>query len=173
MSIVISQIVRIINKPSGNRGIYEEHTDDKGVVHSYRYNAPPAGEWDENAALSGNALKVEARIPRDEVAEDTKALKNDQPERTPDEQTQADYDRRVLAEFMQEEDAHVFLKGLDFFLSFEARAGSNAVQRAAYLGVPLAEYQLVAARFGDVQGAAFFLNDDKNQVWDEPLPGWE
>jgi hypothetical protein len=173
MPIVTSVIARTINKPSGARGIHEEHTDANGVLHEYRYVAPPAGQWDEVAALAAHALEVEARIVRDEVKEDSKALKNDQPERTPAEQAQADYDRRMLAEFMQEEDAHVFLKGLEFFQAFEARAGANGPQRAAYLGVTLADYNLVAARFGDVQGAAFFLNDDKNQVWDAPLPGWE
>jgi hypothetical protein len=173
MAIVSSNILRVINKPSGRRGIYEEHIDDSGVSHEYRYNAPPAGQFDEVAALAAHAIAVAAQIPVVEVGLDQKDLKNGGVERTPTEQAQADYDRRMLGLYMVETNAHTFLSGLDFFLAVESRGGANAGQRAAYLGVPLAEYNEVANRFGDVQGAAFFLNDDKNQVWDEVKPGWE
>ena len=71
---------------------------------------------------------------------------------------------------MMEDDPRVFLNGLVYFQAVEVRGGANAVQRSAYLGVPLSEYQLIAARFGDVQGVAFFLTDDKNQIWDTLPP---
>ena len=88
-------------------------------------------------------------------------------------QIQSVFDRRLSGRLMTLEDAHAFLAALPFWQALEARGGTNAVQRAAYLGVPKPEYDLVDNRFGDVQGAASFLNDDKGQIWDSPLEGWQ
>jgi hypothetical protein len=95
------------------------------------------------------------------------------PETFPFHQTQADFDRRLLGRLMTYLDAHVVYAGLPFFQGVEIRGGANSIQRAAYLGVSSQDYSLVDSRFGDVQGIAFFLDDDKDQVWDDPLDGWE
>jgi hypothetical protein len=87
-------------------------------------------------------------------------------------QSQADFDRRLLGRLMTEENVQYFYAGLPFWQAVEGRGGANANQRASYLGVVRAEYDLVADRFGDVQGIGFFLDDAKGQIWPEPLEEW-
>lgn len=87
--------------------------------------------------------------------------------------TQADYDRRALGRAMLEEDTEKFYLYLPLFKAMEARSGANANQRAITLGVTRADYDLMAARFGDVEGIAFFLDNAKGQIWDVLPPGWE
>ena len=85
-------------------------------------------------------------------------------------QTQADYDRRALGRAMLLTDVDEFYAVLPLFLAMESRGGANANARAAYLGIDRPTYDLIADRFGDVQGIASFLNNAKAQIWDE-LPG--
>jgi len=95
------------------------------------------------------------------------------PDRAADYQPQADFDRRLLARLMTVVDVQVFYAGLPFFQAMEGRGGANANQRASYLGVIRDEYDLMSNRFGDVQGVAFFLDDDKNAVWHDIPEDWE
>lgn len=95
------------------------------------------------------------------------------PDKVAEYQSQSDFDRRVLGRLMTYLDAHIFYAGLPFFQAVELRGGANAGQRAAYLGVTTEEYTLVDNRFGDVQGISFFLDDDKNNVWDNIPQDWE
>lgn len=85
----------------------------------------------------------------------------------PQHQTQAEFDRRVLAQLMTIIDVHHFRNGLNFFQQIESRGGANANQRATYLGVSTVNYNLIADRYGDIQGAMFFIDNEKGQVWQE------
>jgi len=174
MPIVSSEIKKTVAKHNGNRAIYEQHTDHLGVVHPHRYQCPPVGEFDEVAALAANALLEEAALPTDEALADAGRYKTGSAERAPDHQLQADYDRRVLRELMQEEDALAFANALTFFRSFEIRGGANAAQRASYLGVPKSEYDLVATRYNQITGVENVLNEDAARVWRlDSHEGWE
>lgn len=83
-------------------------------------------------------------------------------------QDQNDYDRRVLGRCMQFADVQAFYASLPMWQAMEARGGTNANQRAAYLEIPrVPYYNEMSARYGDVQGIAFFLDNDA--VW-EDLP---
>lgn len=86
--------------------------------------------------------------------------------------TQADYDRRSLGKAMLINDAVDFFAYLPLFKAMETRSGANASQRAATLGVTSAEYNLMASRFNDVEGVAFFLTDAKDAVWTEIPAEW-
>lgn len=92
---------------------------------------------------------------------------------TPIWNTQQEFDRRVIGRMMLVQDVHAFHTAITFFQGIESRGGANAGQRATYLGIIRADYDLIAARFGDSQGAAFFITDSKNQVWDELPPVFE
>ena len=88
-------------------------------------------------------------------------------------QDQNDYDRRSLGRAMTIESTDIFYTYLGLFKAMEGRGGANAGQRATYLEIPRAEYDLIANRFNDVEGIAFFLDDAKGQVWEELPPGYE
>ena len=118
--------------------------------------------------------QIEAQLADGEVGTQVAVAERwDNPDKVSDHQAQADFDRRLLGRLMTFLDAHVFLAGLPFFQAVEARGGANAGQRAAYLGVDTVSYGLVDDRFGDVQGIAFFLDDDKNNVWNDIPEDWE
>ena len=89
------------------------------------------------------------------------------PERVAEHQTQAEFDRRLLGRLMIDPDIYTFHAAQPFWSAVQARGGANANQRAAYLGVSRANYDLIANRFGDDQGAAFFIDNAKGQVWSE------
>ena len=91
----------------------------------------------------------------------------------PNYQDQRDYDRRGLGRAMTITGTDEFYEVLPLFRAMEARGGANANQRASYLGVTRADYDLMAARFNDVAGIAFFLDDAKGQVWDDVPEGWK
>jgi len=82
-------------------------------------------------------------------------------------QDQSDYDRRALGRAMTYTDVDEFYAVLPLFKSMETRSGSNANQRASTLGVTRTNYDLMADRFGDVEGIAFFLDNAKGQIWEE------
>ena len=85
---------------------------------------------------------------------------------------QATYYRRALGKAMLLGDVDDFYAYLPLFLAMETNGGANANQRALYLGTDRATYDLIAKRFGDVQGIAFFLDNAKGQVWDTPVAGF-
>ena len=88
-------------------------------------------------------------------------------------QDQNDYDRRALGKAMTRRDVDEFYLVLPLFKSMEARGGANANQRATYLEVTTVNYNLMADRFGDVEGIAFFLDNAKGQIWDTIPPEFE
>lgn len=87
--------------------------------------------------------------------------------------SQADYDRRALGFAMTLDSTDEFFTYLPLFKAMELRGGNNPGQRATYLGVQRADYDLMADRFNDVEGVAFFLTDAKGQVWDEIPEDWQ
>lgn len=87
-------------------------------------------------------------------------------------QSQPDYDRRALGKAMLKRDIDDFHAVLPLYLAMTGRGGANAGQRASYLNVLTVDYNLMAARFNDDQGAAGFIDDAKNQVWEDLPPEW-
>jgi len=85
-------------------------------------------------------------------------------------QDQADFDRRVLGRMMIDENAHNLGNAYSFFQAVESRGGANANARATYLGISTDEYNEIDDRFSNVNGVTWFLNDEKDMVWDS-LPG--
>jgi hypothetical protein len=85
----------------------------------------------------------------------------------PDHQTQADFDRRVLGRMMLIDNIYDFYQGFAFFQIVETRGGNNAGQRATYLGIDVADYNLIDARFVNADSASFFVDTDKTSIWDE------
>ena len=165
MPIVSSEIIE--DRPNGTerRNVTEAHTDNVGKIHNQRYSCPTV--WDVDQELIDHAAQLDATLPTNESSEAAGGVEFNDPDVTPDYQTQADYDRRTLGFLMTETDSYILLQGLPFWQAVETRGGANANQRAAYLGVSRANYDLVSNRFGDVQGAANFLNDEKGQIWTE------
>ena len=90
----------------------------------------------------------------------------------PEYQDQNDYDRRALGKAMVGTDIDEFHAVLPLFKAMEGRGGANANQRAVYLGVIKADYDLMADRFGDDEGVAFFIDNAKGQVWEEIPAEW-
>ena len=148
--------------------VFTDHIGGTTTINKLVANA-----FDTEADALSMYAQVEAQLADAEVGVAISAAELwNNPDKVPDHQTQADFDRRVLGRLMTFLDAHVFLAGLPFFQAVETRGGANAEQRAVYLGVDTTSYNLMDNRFGDVQGVAFFLNDDKNNVWDNVPDGW-
>ena len=91
------------------------------------------------------------------------AIAGNNPDRTAEHQTQASFDRRFLGRSMQL-DAQPFYNCLPVYQRVLTQ-GNNAGQRAAYLGVPTADFNLIDTRYTNVMGIAWFLNDEKQQTW--------
>ena len=89
------------------------------------------------------------------------------PDITVEHQDQADYDRRVLGRMMMVVNINYFLAAYAFFQAVELRGGANAIQRAAYLGITATEYGEIDDRFSNVSGVAWFVEDEKNMIWQE------
>lgn len=173
MTITSSEVVNRINRSDGTKKLIGLATDNLGRV----FNARPIQLTTETEAQAMNRWIAghESEEVTNEIQERYQEhLSGARSLTDPSEyQPQADFDRRMLAQFMVETIIENFRSGLSFFQDVEVRGGANANQRAIYLGVPRAEYDLVAKRFNDLQGALTFIDDEKNQVWLEPLPGWE
>jgi hypothetical protein len=79
---------------------------------------------------------------REEIEEAMReAARGNNPDKVPpDHQTQAEFDRRVISALMQNTSIETTIAALPFWTAHQARSGNNNVQRAATLGVPVAEY---------------------------------
>jgi hypothetical protein len=136
--------------------------DNNAVQHDFTvgvFTVPPSDDGSQYAAQKLQQLKDSELRPEDKAPQ-----WND---------TQADYDRRSLGRAMLIRDVESFYEYLPLWLAMEGRSGSNAVQRSATLGIDKAIYDLMADRFGDVQGIAFFLDNAKGQIWEELPAGFE
>ena len=164
MANLVSSVISE-NAPNGpeRRRVTELHTDVVGKEYTERYSSPTV--WDFDLELANHAISLEASIPVSEAQKAAGIADSQSVDVAPTYQTQAEYDRRTLGFLMTETDSKVFLDALYFWQAVEARGGANANARAAYLGVSRANYDLVANRFGDVQGSATFINDSKGQIW--------
>jgi len=87
------------------------------------------------------------------------------PDRVPQYQTQAEFDRRVLGRAMLLRDVHTLYAIYPMFVAVRTRGGANAAQRAAYLGITSTQWNLIDTRFNDLNGSAVFISDEKNQRW--------
>jgi len=161
------------SSPSGSR-VYVTYQFTDHIGGTVEVNKLVPLGHDTNADMLSMYSQIEAQQAQVEISEALGvASRLENPDKVAVYQSQAEFDRRLCGRLMTLEDAHAFLAALPFWQAVEARGGANANQRAIYLGVPRSEYDLVAIRFGDVQGAAVFLNDDKGHIWDGVLDGWD
>ena len=173
MAITSSETVLNELQPNGTRKVLFSYTFDTGWVTTY---GPlfVAGATDVDALRLSLIPQIEHDAAIREIDTQFTIAENFQnPDKTAEYQQQADFDRRLLARMMQTPDVHVFYAGYPFFQAVESRGGANANQRATYLGVTSGEYGLVEDRYNNVNGVAWFLTDEKNQVWEEiPSEDW-
>jgi hypothetical protein len=154
--------------PSGDRNyVTYEFVHDAGRVD--RINKLVPSGFDTEADMVSMIPVLEQSAADAEVRD---AVSRAEQYQTPDlvpslYQPQPDYDRRVLGRCMMFVDVQAFYAALPMWQAMELRGGANANQRAAYLGITRIDYDLMAARWGDVQGIGFFLDDDKNNIWAE------
>ena len=89
-------------------------------------------------------------------------------------QTKPEFLRRFFGAMMQVENIIHFNGSYPFFQDFEADpdSGNNKPQRAAYLGVDDATYDLIDKRYGDMAGIQVILNDEKGRIWQELPEGY-
>lgn len=127
------------------------------------------GAWTEaeySAERVALVSSVETRLAQQEVKDQIEiAIQGGNPDKVAEHQTQADFDRRFLGEAMLL-DAQPFYNCKPVFDRVQTE-GANANQRASYLGVTSAEYGLVDDRYNNVNGVAWFLNDEKGMQWVE------
>lgn len=132
-----------------------------------------ANDFDMDADALSMYAQIEQQQADMEISEQLSVAERwINPDKVPVYQSQADFDRRLLGRLMTQRDVHTFSAGLPFFQAIELRGGANAIQRASYLGVIRADYDLVRARFGDSQGVQFFIDDEKNSVWPDVKETW-
>ena len=167
---IVSSRRKIHPAPSGARFVLEYHTDTNGRVHK-RSRKTDADDATIDAEMAAYALTLSDVESTSEMYDKSGAIKEkesirDAPTNTP----QAEYDRKMLGQYMLQEDVHKFRAGLDFFRDVESRGGANATQRAAYLGITRETYDQIAKRFNDLTGSLTFIDDEKNQIWTELPP---
>jgi len=137
-------------------------TDQTGKIWERRPNVP--ADNDDAATLAVWVVDLEANLPNLEAKEEAQRAKSGQ-QQDAQHQTQADLDRKTINELMQIEDSLEFSSTLQWFRDFEVRAGSNTNARATYLGVPKAEYDLVADRYNQITGIKSGLEADDARTW--------
>lgn len=172
MAIVNSYLERNRLLPEGQREVHEYHISSSGKSRRFIYTADIG--TDPALLMNNRVSQVEFDLAEEEVNTAIDELyKGNSPDKVAEEQSQADFDRRVLGRIMGIADAHLVLLAYPFFLAVQTRGGANNSQRATYLGVPSDEYNLVDSRFSNVNGISWFLTDEKNQIWNKVLEGWE
>jgi hypothetical protein len=148
---------------------FTDHVDETVTVNKLVANA-----FDTDADALSMYPQIEQQQADAEIGEQLAVAEQwINPDKVAVYQSQSDFDRRLLGRLMTQVDVHTFSAGLPFFQAVEGRGGANANQRATYLGVTSGDYTLVDNRFGDSQGAQSFIADEKNNVWESPLEGWE
>lgn len=155
-----------------------DFTDHTGRVWKEKWKHGPAVTDPVAWATTVRQPKIESQLAHHEIQEALlEARLGRNPDKVPpDHQTQQEFDRRLLAELMQLDDANVLLICLDFWRAHivPTRSGNNVNARADALGVPRAEYAEVDARFNDMIGVEGGINNVKNQTWgDIPSDTWK
>lgn len=134
----------------------------------------PIGFDAEADALSLYPQKEDQLANQEMSAAYAKVDRLENPDKDPTEyNTQEDFDRQLLGYCMTVEDPHKLNACLPFWQAVQPRNGANASQRAANLGVPLAEYQECEDRFDSYFGVQTFLADDLAAIWPEVKEAWE
>lgn len=163
--------VTVVSEGPGNKVVLE-WTDQTARTWREEYiNRQPTTQ----DLINVRQAQLEDRTLRNwEIKDAEQALRRKEaPKEVADHQPQADYDRRVLVQLMKQTDINVLIAALPWWVAHQARAGNNDVQRAAFLGVPTAEYQDISARMGDVQGVAGGVDTVNAQVWNgRPSDAW-
>ncbi len=164
---VVSHNLKEVNPygANSNQNIYEYHLSD-GSILEYSYVCSLATDVDSIALSNIPTLENDLISSEHNSAYEVGVQGGNQDTVVPVFQPQSEFDLAVLTLFMKEADVHIFHASLPFFLAVETRGGANANQRALYLGIDRVTYDQIAKRYGDDQGAAFFIEDSKNQVWE-------
>ena len=159
------------------------HVGKRGNMDEYEFTDHMAKVWKERWRLKEGLLpddfipvrvpQLEAELARKEIIEAvSKAERGEDPDKVPpDHQTQADFDRRLIAELMQNTSIEATIASLSFWAAHQLRSGNNNGQRAATLGVPAAEYAEADSRFGVAQGIAGGVTTWKSETWSNPPSG--
>lgn len=87
--------------------------------------------------------------------------------RLPEHQTQVEFDRRLLGRTMQIFDLEVFVEFYTWFQGTIEAYGPNAVQRAANLGVQLADYSLIENKYNEIAAIRVQVANQRTQIWDD------
>jgi hypothetical protein len=163
------------------------HLGKRGGLDRYEFTTSTGDvrpeKWKHGVGVDPVAWMAATRVPqldatlvREEIEEAMReAARGNNPDKVPpDHQTQADFDRRLIAALMQDTSIETTIAALDFWTAHQARSGNNNVQRAATLGVPVAEYAEADSRFGVAQGIAGGVNTWASETWVEPPSGsWD
>ncbi len=165
MPIVSSEIVEKGIQANGNTNVQYRMTDHLGVV----YIVPTRSmhpSFDRAADLLRKVANKDKELPLSELSPEDKVPQYNE--------TQADYYRRALGRAMLISDTDDVLAYIDLFQAMENHpdSGNNAVQRAVYLDVLKADYDLMASRFGGLQGIAGGVETDKTKIWDKLPTEW-
>jgi hypothetical protein len=149
-------------------------TDHLGNVYEYNKRVPDTTDLNADMALMVPA--IEEGLARREIADAVgTAESNVYPyPPSPEHQTKQEFIRRFFGGMMQISSLESFNNSYQFFLDFETDpdSGNNKPQRAAYLGVDAATYDLIDKRYGDMAGIQVLLNDEKGRVWTEYPDGY-
>lgn len=144
--------------------------DHNAIEHKtgFRRSAVINDDITNTAERAAMTTTIEEQLAEQEVNDAVaQAELGNNPDKVAEHQPQADFDRRVLGRMMLFTDVHTFYAAYPMFQAVESRGGANKNQRASYLGISTSQYDLIANRFNNVSGVAWFLNDEKNQVWSE------
>ena len=174
MTIVSSDITKDASMSDGRRRIEYVFVDHLGK-EIFRGPMRVEAGLDDVAHRLSLYTRIEDNQANQEITDAIQqAYMGFNPDKVPsDYQTQADFDRRVLGRMMMVEDAHAVRAAYQMFQAMELRGGANANQRASYLGVDVADYNLIDDRFSNVNGVSWFLDDEKNQIWTELPEGFD
>lgn len=164
MPIVASIISSAETQSDNSVLVWERHTDHLNNNYYYNYTAQDgAGIF---ARMTARVPEIEEYLAWREVEEQISvAISGENPDKVAEHQTQAEFDRRFLGRSMIL-NAQPFYNCKPVYDRVQTQ-GANAKQRAAYLGVLRTEYDLVNARFNNVTGIAWFLDDEKGMQWEE------
>lgn len=167
MPITSQQIIEDDAQTDGRRYVIYELTDHLGKKHLTGVKlVQPA--FDADADLIAQITIMENFLALQEVRDAVNKAENlTNPDKVSEHQAQEDFDRRVLGRMMLIINAHVFHAAYLMFQAVEIRSGTNPNARAAKLGITRDDYNLIASRFNSVHPLEWFLNDEKNMVWDE------
>ncbi len=149
-----------------------EFTDSTGTVHERRVRLRNQTQAE---FMADQTPVIDRTLWEGEIAQALrKAREGENPDKVPpDHQTQAEFDRRLLAELMQNRDIRTLHSAVPFWEAHQSRSGNNNNARSQTLGVPFAEYQDVADRMGDMQGVVGGVNNVFSKTWgDIPSGAW-